>query len=64
MLPARGKKEKTLLELTAFEEEEGPAFYSDPPTPNFPCGSLPAQQCCIVVLFAPLPVATFVLSPR
>lgn len=32
MLPAHGKKEKTLLELTAFEEEEGgPAFYSVAP---------------------------------
>lgn len=32
MLPEHGEKEKTLLELTAFEEEEGgPAFYSVAP---------------------------------
>lgn len=32
LVACNGKKEKTLLELTAFEEEEGgPAFYSVAP---------------------------------
>ena len=64
MLPAHGEKEKTLLELTAFEEEEGgPAFYSVAPQLLTSHVAASAQQCCVVVLFAPLPVVTFVLSP-
>lgn len=62
MLPAHGKRR--LLELTAFEEEEGgPAFYSVAQLLNFSCGSLSANSCA-GVLVAPLPVATCVLSPR